>query len=273
MFEIEPADVADAIVGEVVQEPPETALARRATDLEARARDLVITDRATFVAAGQFLEGVNATMKEIERFFADDIARAHATWKGLTSKRASFLKPLETAYGIVERRYSTFDREDKARAERDRRERELAAQREEQERLRTEAAAREAEAKQIAENALRADSREEGQALEAQAEEMLAQSRELKVEAATVQAPVLQPERVVPTDTGPKVRANWTFEVTDKAALVKAVAKGDVSLEAVEPNDTYLRRRAQADKATCAIPGVRVYDAGAVTARRPSRSA
>ena len=77
--------------------------------------------------------------------------------------------------------------------------------------------------------------------------------------------------REVPADSGPQVRANWSFEVTDKMALVKAVAAGTVSHEAVEPNETYLRKRAQADKSTCQIPGVRVWDAGTVVQRRTAK--
>src|ERR1017187_5584389 len=51
-------------------------------------------------------------------------------------------------------------------------------------------------------------------------------------------------------------RANWSAEVTDMKALVKAVAAGKVSYEYLLPNQTALNARAKADKSTMNIPGV-----------------
>jgi phage-related minor tail protein len=276
-FEVEPDDahgtfVVDLSRGPVLQpQEQEQMLARRGEDLDGEAKALVVVDGASFVRAGQFLETVDAVLKQIEDFFEDDIARAYATWKGLTSKRAHYTKPLEHAKQIVAARYAAFERDEKERAEAKRRTEELEAQRAEQARLRAEAETREAAAKSLAEAAARADSRDEAMALQQQADEALDTARDLKVEAATVQAPVLPLQREVPTDTGPKVRAAWTFEVTDRMALIKAVAAGTVSAEAVMPNESYLRKRALADKATCNIPGVRVWDQGTVVQRRTGR--
>ena len=67
---------------------------------------------------------------------------------------------------------------------------------------------------------------------------------------------------------GPTVASHWTFEVFDKRALIAAVARDEVSQEAVEPSDTYLGQFARANKGTAKVPGVRFYDAGSVRASR-----
>src|ERR1035438_967293 len=53
-----------------------------------------------------------------------------------------------------------------------------------------------------------------------------------------------------------KSRDNWSAEVQDMKALVKAVAVGKVSYEYLLPNQTALNARAKADKSTMNIPGV-----------------
>jgi hypothetical protein len=255
---------------ELVIEPQqaETALARQSSDLVSQAKALVVTDPATFERAGAFLETLKTQQRQIEEFFEADIQRAHAAWKGLTTKRASYVDPLKEAIAIVSSRYAAFAREERARAEKERRDREEAARRAEQERLQAEAKAREAEARRLEDLAMAASTREEGQALQQQAELALTEANDIKVEAATVEAPVLAAQPSVAPPKGTTIRANWTFEVTDRMALCKAIAAGEVSIEAFTPSETYLRSRARADKDTCRIPGVRVYDAGSVAHRR-----
>ena len=68
---------------------------------------------------------------------------------------------------------------------------------------------------------------------------------------------------VVPSlpDSRPKVagvsqRETWTAEVTDLLALVKAVAAGTASTDALLPNMVYLAREARAHREGLHIPGV-----------------
>ena len=53
-----------------------------------------------------------------------------------------------------------------------------------------------------------------------------------------------------------KMRDNWSAELVDMKALVKAVAAGKVSYEYLLPNQVALNARAKADKSTMNIPGV-----------------
>jgi len=248
----------------------EERLARRSTDMVSRAQSVVIMDGPSYEAAGMFLEQLKGAIGDIEAFFEDDIANAYATWHGLTSKRKRYIDPLKAAHTIISDRYTAYNRAAVAKAEDERRAREEAARREEEARLLRESEAKLAESRRLAEEAEKAVSREEGIALEARAADAAEEARELRQDAATVEAPVLplQPDLPPVRAGAPKVRANWTFEVTDAMKLCKAIAAGEVSLEAFTPNEKYLRRRAEADKATCRIPGVRVYDAGTVTQTR-----
>lgn len=280
--EVEPLDLPDEVEPDdppVAKEPElvpadspaerEQVLARQSTDIVTRAKALTITDPASFERAGEMLQALKDKARQIEEFFEADIQRAHAAWKGLTTKRASFLDPLKEAITIVSSRYATFAQEEKRKAEAERRRREEDARKAEEERLRAEAEARRQEAERLEEErAQRATTIAERDALLEKAEELKADAQQLDLTAATVQAPVVH---VAPTVTPPKgvtVKSNWTHEVTDKLALVKAVAEGKVSVEAVLPNDTYLRARAKADKNTVQIPGVRFFDAGSVSHRR-----
>jgi len=61
----------------------------------------------------------------------------------------------------------------------------------------------------------------------------------------------------IPEVEGFQKRTLWDVEVTDLAALVKAVAEGKVPLEVLEPNLVVLRSLARASKTTLNIPGVK----------------
>jgi len=267
----DPVAAPGAVTPEVLDpEPPlgEQALARQADSLVTRAKALQIIDAESFELAGAFLQDLKDQQRRIEEFFEPDVQRAHAAWKGLTEKRASFVTPLKEAITIISARYAQFAREAKAKADAERRQREEDARKAEQERLAEEARAREDEARKLAEQALAAPSRDEAQIIEQQAEQLAQEATQLRVDAATVQAPVMHVAPVVSPPKGTSVKANWTFRVDDKLALVKAIAAGQVSVEAIVPNDTYLRARAKADKDTVKIPGVTFYDAGSVAVRR-----
>lgn len=239
-------------------EPPtEQALATRNLSLVEQAQALQVTDAESFRLAEELLRVLAEAEDRVHAFLDDDIQRAHAAWSGLTKKRKAMLDPIEGAKKDLGIRYAAFDRAEKARAEEDRRRREQAARDAEAARLRREAEALEQEAERAA--------AEQGPAV---AEDLRQEAASVRQEAASVPTPVLPLQRAVAPAKGISTRENWTFEVTDKLALVKAVAAGQVSLEALDANPTYLRGRAKADKGTLNIPGVRVYDAGTTAVRR-----
>lgn len=62
------------------------------------------------------------------------------------------------------------------------------------------------------------------------------------------------------TVAGITQREYWSAEVYDFAALVQAVAAGDIPLDCLAPNLPVLNDHAQAMKALLAIPGVRAVN-------------
>lgn len=244
----EPADVLDAAAL-----APEQRLERQNLSVSERATRLVITDAESFARAGELLTVLADLAKQVEEFWKEPTAKAHAAWKALTDRRASMLKPLEAAKQDLGARYAAFKREEDRKAEEQRRRDEQAAKEAEQARLNAEAAALEQQAEETPEE---------------QRPAILAEAAQVRQEAATVPAPVLPIRPTVTTPKGISTRSNWTCQVDDKMALVRAVAEGKVSLEALEPNMVYLRARAKADKDTFRCPGVRVYDAATVAVRR-----
>ncbi|MGE3278122.1 MAG: hypothetical protein AB7O67_23680 [Vicinamibacterales bacterium] len=271
--EAEP-DTADGIEPEpeepTTTEAPaqERALERSSHDLVAQATALTITNPESFQRAGQLLEDLKGFHRQIEEFWEEPVAKAHAAWKALTTRRADMVNPLKEAVAVLSSRYATFAREERAKAEKLRREEEERLRKAEQDRLAAEAKATEERAAALRAAAEAAPSRAEAAALETEANQAAADAEVLAVEAQTVQAPVLPPAAALPAPKSTSVRENWTFEVTDPLALIKAVAAGTVGVQAVIPNETYLRARAKADKGTVQIPGVRFYDKGSVAVRR-----
>lgn len=75
--------------------------------------------------------------------------------------------------------------------------------------------------------------------------------------------------KATPKVEGLSYRENWNAEVTDKLALIKAVADGKAPLAYVEPNYTVLNQAARAIKQDLnAIPGVRAVMTKSVVGRR-----
>ena len=102
--------------------------------------------------------------------------------------------------------------------------------------------------------------RKERARLEAQAAKAREKGKEERAEALeqradeTIAAP--PPAPVVPKRKG--ARTTYQFTVTDKAALVAAVAAGTVPLEALDVNTKFLGQMARAMKKNLSYPGVRV---------------
>ncbi|MCC6355414.1 MAG: hypothetical protein IT577_16105 [Verrucomicrobiae bacterium] len=249
----------------------EQAIAHAAQSLVARAQAFHVTSPETYETAGLIIDELKRQKKAVEGFFAPMVEKAHAAWKALTSKRGSLTDPIDQALVVLQARYADYARRVREEAERERRRLEKEAQEREQARLRAEAEAREKEAEEARQAALQASTREEAQILEQQAEELQQTAEATRVEAATVQAPVLPLQSPIDVKKGPTVAQNWTWELLDKLALARAVVEGKVSSEAILENGSYLTKRAKADKGTATIPGVRFYDAGSVRASRGRR--
>jgi hypothetical protein len=184
----------------VPDRPDTSALAAESTALVTSANAIAITDSASYQAAVEFGKGVKALQKKITDFFAPHKQRAHAVWKALCDDERSQITPTEEAERIVKRKLLDFKRQEDARAEVERREREAHARKLEEERRLQEAIERE----------------EDGDV--AAADDILNEP---------VRMPIVSvPQASVPKIAGVATPKRWTIDETktDLAAIVKHIA-------------------------------------------------
>jgi hypothetical protein len=203
-----------------------------------QAKAIEVTSEETFAAAMEGARRCKVAMDNVEGVFGDSRASAHRTWKAICTAIKSLVDPLEKARGL-------FDQKAYAWRESERK------------RLAAEERKRQAEAKRIEEEkllAIAADLSEAG--LEREADAMIAEP--VRVEARAVEAPKAE---------GVTFRENWQWEVTDLAALVRAVAEAKAPADAVTVNGPVVTKLVKALKANANLPGVRVWDAGTAVVR------
>lgn len=200
------------------------------------AQALVVADEPSYCAALELGADCARRAKHVEEVFKPSREAAHRAWKTITETLASFVNPLDAARKLVTGKATAWKRQEDAR----RAEEALAVQHEAQ--------------RQAEETRLRAAVK-----LEETGNQRLADA----VLATPVQAPVVRAEKVA-GPAGTSVRENWQCEVTDFAALVKAVFDGKAGAGWLEPNMTALRQWAKMTKGKETIPGVRVWDEGTV---------
>jgi len=127
-----------------------------------------------------------------------------------------------------------------------------------------ERAAREAQAKLDAE-ARKQQERFLARAEKAEESGKVEKAQELAIQAANTVAPVIAAN--VAKAEGISSRKNWKAEVTDKLALVQAVAAGKLPISMLDVNMTSLNAIAKATKGEVEYPGVRFYHETVVSAR------
>lgn len=214
------------------------------------------------LSANEFLVMANdfeIDSPEVRAIADEDLARLKKQRSRLEDKRKELKSPiieagrrvdemfrpmidlLDRAGAILGGKIITFDRE-------------LAAIRAKQ--VREAQAAAEAQRKQLAEQAERLEA---AGAVEAAAS--------VKEAASLVSAPVI-PLEVQASERSTTKRVTWSAEVTDVMALVRAVAAGQVPLEALSPNMTYLNGRARLEKEALKIDGVKSVGTESLTSKR-----
>ena len=114
--------------------------------------------------------------------------------------------------------------------------------------------------------------REQREKLEAEAKQLAAAGAPEAAEAvahaaALVSAPVI-PLSIPTSERSTAKRTTWSAEITDLMTLVKAVAAGQVPLEAIEPNMGYLNGRARLEKEKLVIAGVKAVGTESLASKR-----
>jgi hypothetical protein len=221
------------------------AVISRAQQFAQSIAQIAVVSPESYTVAGETLRTVKSLRAELESVCRPVINERHKAHKDALAEFTRGDGPLAVAESNLKRSLLSYDQEQER------------IRRTEQERLQKEAeATARAEARRIEEERRL----EEAVALEAsgnkeEAEQVLA-------------APVVTPEVFVPpvvlATTTPKVeglskRQVWKCDVTDKMALIKAVASGQVPLAAIEANTVFLGQQARSLKSEMKYPGVKVW--------------
>src|SRR3990167_2701272 len=212
---------------------------KKALSFPDRAREIKISDNATFIAAGEFLKSIKALRGEIDDTFSPITKKAYEAWKETLRQRERVEAPLVEAEGIVKPAIAAYITEQ----ERIRREEELRLQKLAQD---------DAERQMVADAAL----------LDDIGETELANAL---LEQAPVVAPIIQP-RTAPKVAGIALTKRYSAQVINFQQLVKAVAEGKVPFMAIQANTTFLNQQARAMKEQLNYPGVKLVVEGNVSA-------
>lgn len=200
--------------------------------------EVKITNDEQLTEVGEYLKTVQTRKRELEKERDGIIKPINDSLKKIREKWKGPIDRLETAAQALKKEVSRYYawKEEQAR---------------EQQRKLEEQARKERE--RLAKRAEKAA--EKGQDDKAEA---------LQQQASTVVAPVV--ERTPPKVAGVSIRGIWKAEVTDKMALIKAVAEGKASPDLLDPNMKELNTRAKALKSDFDVAGVRAYEDKSVAA-------
>jgi hypothetical protein len=219
-----------------------TKLAERANARIEEARSFRITDAKAYQRAAELLLAIKALRSEADQAFDPIIADAHKAHKTALAQKAKVDGPLAEAEVLYKAAMGTYETE--------------------QRRL------RQAEERRLSEEAESLAAIEREQEIE-EAEAAGATAEEVKVMA---EAP-LQIAPVVVTPNVQRIpgitkRELWKWEVTNKQALDQFIAANPQYSNLTTPNAVAIGGLARSLKSAMKIPGIHVWDAIAVSARR-----
>ncbi len=224
---------------------PTVEVTERAITWADRARAVRIINQETYDRACDELRGIKALRDEVEQTFGPIVKAAYAAHHEAVAQRKKADAPLDEAERILKRAIGDYSAELERRR--------LEAQR-----------ALEVEAKRLQDEQLEREI-EEAESQGATAPEIEAMiERGPSVPAAT--PPIVQP--TIRPSSGVSTRELWKADVTDLIALVKYVAANPQFVGLLQANQTAIGAMARSLKSTMRIPGVRVWNEGAVAVRR-----
>lgn len=257
----------------------DTALA-----LPDQARLIVIRDDEELAFANEWARHVVlARIDAIKDFFRDRKARAHAVWKDMVALEQAALEPCEAARKIVDRAVLTYnERQAERRRQAEEEARRLRAE-EERRALLARAPALLAAAISYVATCIQEDERREAAAAAAEKAGDVETAEAMKQEIGRHDAPVLEPELLLPpiappimvpeaprAVAGASVRKNWKARVIDKMALVRFVAAHPEYENLLEVNQSAADKQAKSleGRLAKAIPGLEGYNDPSVSRKR-----
>lgn len=252
------------------------------SDLKENVAACVLWSQENTVATGDdyaltadHLKTIKGALKQADDFFDPPIKQAYDLHKMLVGRKKVITDPLKQSEGLDKEKMLTFQREEAAKAEAERRRLQAIADelaRKEREKIEQAAAkqrAIEAEARAKAEQARReaeqANAAErkrllaEAEAAERKAAAAVAKQEVQAEKAAAVVAPVVAVQSVAPKISGQSTRKAWKAEVVDLAAFLNFVFDNRRA-DLVLVNDKVLEAYARGMGKQAAMPGVRFFE-------------
>ena len=199
-----------------------------------KADSMVISDAKSYIKAGELWDAIKDFKEKIdEAIYKKWVKSTNSAHKEATTERNKFIEPLEKARKELKGRMIAYDDEqERIRVRKEVELRKAAFRIEEEARLQVAVEAEEAGQKEAASHIL---------------EETIAPP------------PVIVPKTTPKLQGGLTYRTIWNAEVFDFKALVKAVADEKVSINALLPNQSFLKSQATDYKKTLNFPGVRAF--------------
>ena len=197
------------------------------------AAEIVVRDAESYQMAGETWKSLTALEKKIKAYWEIDVDAAKNLHKSLVAKRDAMLGPVGEQKNSLRVGMKSFE--------------------DEQERIRR---AEQARLEEVARKAAEEAALAQAVALEQNGHKAAAEA----VIAAPVVAPAVYVPKATPTGFGNATRRTWGAEVTDLMALVKAVAAGQVPIQAIEANMVFLNGQSRMLKAALAYPGVKAIE-------------
>lgn len=197
----------------------------RALAVVEEAKAMKVVSPETYKLAVGYGQGLKALRKEVSETFDPIISKAHAAHKEAVAQKKKYTDPIDEADAIVNRAATAYKIEEDRKAEE------------------AEALLRAKELKAVEEARLA-----EAVALEAAGDVETAE-RHLEL---PITAPPVEVVSAAPKVDGAGLRKNWTFEITDPAAVPR---------EFLMPDEMKIRKYVKAMEGETKIPGVRVWNA------------
>jgi hypothetical protein len=227
---------------EVVTPAERQELSELVSPLISAARTFEVVTHAGYAEAGTRLKTIKGAQKRLADKKAALVNPVNATLKAIRDLFRGPEEELTQAESLYKRSMIAFDDEQEQ------------IRRREQAKL-DEIARKDRETKEAAAKKLRDEAEAARLAGDTKKAERLETRADVRQEAAnTVVAATAQTE--APRVTGTSIRENWSAVVTDKTALIAAVAAGTVPEMALDPNSKFLNNQAKAMKRELKYPGV-----------------
>lgn len=210
-----------------------------------RAQAFVVNSADSFGLAGQELVAIKGLQKEVNATFDPIVSKAYELYKEAGAQKKKHSEPLEAAEKLYKGKMATWEEEERRRLAEEARRREEEKRRQEEE----------------------AEEERRRQAAELEAAGLHETAAAILAEPSPAPEPEPEPVPEAPQAAGVSFRYNYSAEVVDFMALVKAVVAGQAPAALLLPNQPALNQMAKAMKDELQIAGVKVKKDRVVSAR------